>query len=129
MAESIEVEIRQIAEKMRRQLGSSDVALLRRLRLLSKLAEFGGRALLHIFNTFLAASVVFEGCAYNYDRLLKARGFRSASDRQERRKILLFVAYQYILFPLLAGSHWRTVLAGNLAAVLIRNLVASSLQM
>ncbi len=80
-------------------------------------------------NTFLGPLLVFECCALNYDKALKSNSMRRMSDKGELLKFLSFVFYQYFLFPLLAGAHWKYVFFGNLSAVLIRNLVSASLQM
>jgi NADPH-dependent stearoyl-CoA 9-desaturase len=82
----------------------------------------------HIFNTFLGAIFVFECWAFDYDGFLKNSGNREKSDRGEIRKFLLYISYQYILFPVLAGHRWAPVLAANIGAAIIRNLVFIALQ-
>ena len=82
----------------------------------------------HRFNSWLGALFTFEHWAFDYDRFLKDKGRRPAADRAELRKLALYVGYQYLLFPLLAWSHWKSVLAGALLATVIRNLVFTGLQ-
>lgn len=82
----------------------------------------------HALNVFLGALLVFECWGFDYDRFLKSRGLRAAGDRGEIGKLLLFAAYQYVLWPLLAGPRWPAVLAAALAAVLVRNAVFVLLQ-
>ncbi|MEQ1876410.1 MAG: fatty acid desaturase, partial [Bdellovibrionia bacterium] len=84
---------------------------------------------LHIFNTFLAPMFVFELCVFDYDSELKKLGLRKPGDRSELKKFAKFFAYQYVLFPLLAGPNWKLVLAGNFTAVILRNFVVTGLQM
>jgi linoleoyl-CoA desaturase len=82
----------------------------------------------HLFNTFLGALLVFECWAFDYDSYLKKHGVREKGDRGEIRKFLLFFAYQYVLFPALAGKYWKHVLICNLVSVVIRNFVFVGLQ-
>lgn len=76
----------------------------------------------------LGAIFVFECWAFDYDRFLKNVGARKTNDHGEIRKFLVYVAYQYILFPLLAGPRWAPVLAGCVVATILRNLVFITLQ-
>src|SRR5690606_17295246 len=62
----------------------------------------------HRFNVFLGTIFVFETWAFDYDRYLKKHGHRPKNDRSEIRKFLLFTGYQYVLFPALAGAHWKS---------------------
>jgi linoleoyl-CoA desaturase len=82
----------------------------------------------HLLNSFVGALFTFEGWAFDYDRFLKRRGYRATGDQGERRKFALYVAYQYVLFPMLAGARWKYVLAGALAATIFRNVLFSCLQ-
>lgn len=82
----------------------------------------------HLGNTFLGIFFVFEFWAFDYDRFLKSIGRRSMADRGEYRKFALFIGYQYLLFPLLAGANWKFVLGGNLCAAVVRNFVFVGLQ-
>lgn len=82
----------------------------------------------HRFNTFLPQLFLFEQFAFTYDRFLKREGCRSRSDRSELLKYMAFVAYQYVLFPVMAGARWKDVLAAGLLANTIRNLVFFGLQ-
>ncbi len=82
----------------------------------------------HLFNSWIGALFTFEHWAFDYDRFLKAKGKRATGDRAELRKVCLYVGYQYVLFPLIAGAHWRSVLAGVLLATVIRNLIFTGLQ-
>jgi NADPH-dependent stearoyl-CoA 9-desaturase len=82
----------------------------------------------HRLNSFLGALFTFEAWAFDYDRFLKRRGHRSPGDRRELGKFALYVAYQFVLFPLLAGANWKSVLAGALVATAFRNVLFSSLQ-
>lgn len=83
----------------------------------------------HRLQWLLAPLFTFESCAFTYDRFLKRVGQRPAGDRRELAKLLTFVLYQFVLFPLLAGANWWVVLTGNLTAHLLRNLVTGMLQM
>jgi NADPH-dependent stearoyl-CoA 9-desaturase len=83
----------------------------------------------HVFNTFLAQSIVFECLVFNYDKFLKTVGIRKHDDRGDLKKFAAFILYQYVFFAVLAGENWKQVLIANLLAVLIRNLSVSSLQM
>jgi fatty acid desaturase len=82
----------------------------------------------HLFNLVVGFVFTFECWAYDYDQFLKKRGRRSPRDRGELRKFLSYFAYHYVLFPALAGAHWRHVLLGNVAAAIIRNLIFVALQ-
>jgi NADPH-dependent stearoyl-CoA 9-desaturase len=82
----------------------------------------------HRFNSWLGSLFTFEHWAFDYDRFLKSKGRRPAADRAEIRKFAFYVAYQYLLFPLLAGAHWKSVLTGALAATVVRNLIFTGLQ-
>jgi linoleoyl-CoA desaturase len=82
----------------------------------------------HRWNGLLGTVFVFECWGRDYDRLLKARGLRAADDRSELWKLLAFVGYQYVLFPLLAGPLALRVLIGTLIAVVLRNLIFVALQ-
>jgi linoleoyl-CoA desaturase len=82
----------------------------------------------HLLNVFLGALLVFECWALDYDSFLKKAGLRPADDRGELRKLASFLAYNYLLFPLLAGARWKQVLVGTFAAALIRNLIFVGLQ-
>lgn len=82
----------------------------------------------HLFNTFLGAIFIFECWAFDYDGFLKSAGLRPAGDRGELRKFALFLGYNYLLFPLLAGARWKQVLAGTLLAAVVRNLIFVGLQ-
>src|SRR5262249_266531 len=55
-------------------------------------------------------------------------GLRDRADRGEWKKIGRFVAYQYLLFPLLAWADWPRVLMGTLLAEILRNYVFVALQ-
>jgi linoleoyl-CoA desaturase len=82
-----------------------------------------------VFNTFLGQLVTFEHCAFTYDRLLKKEGIRPKGDRSEIIKYVSFVAYQYVLFPAIAGPRWKAVLVAGVMATVIRNLILAGLQM
>ncbi len=82
----------------------------------------------NLFNTFLGAILVFECWGKDYDKFLKQQGHRAATDTSERRKLLAFLSYQFLLFPLLAGQHALAVLLGNLIAVILRNFIFVMLQ-
>ncbi len=77
---------------------------------------------------------VFESWAVDYDRFLKAGGHRDPADRSERRKLALFVIYQYFLFPVLGGLLFGArqalfIALAALCAVVIRNFVFLGLQL
>lgn len=82
----------------------------------------------NLFNTFLGAIFVFECWGADYDKFLKANGHRAAADHREKKKLLSFLAYQFVLFPLLAWDHAGFVFVGNLIAVVLRNLIFVALQ-
>jgi linoleoyl-CoA desaturase len=82
----------------------------------------------HRFNAFIGAFFTFEHWAFDYDAFLKQRGVRAQNDRGEWKKLGLHVAYNYLLFPALAGSRWWVVLLGCITAAVIRNLVFTALQ-
>jgi NADPH-dependent stearoyl-CoA 9-desaturase len=82
----------------------------------------------HFFNSFLGAFFTFEHWAFDYDKFLKRTGNRGPRDRTEVRKFVIHVGYQYVLFPVLAGPHWKQVLAGGVLAAIIRNLIFTGLQ-
>jgi linoleoyl-CoA desaturase len=83
----------------------------------------------HRLNGLLGTIFVFEAWALDYDRFLKRIGQRDARDRGELVKLAGFFAYQYLLFPLLAGRAFLPVLLANLTAVVIRNFVFVGLQL
>ena len=64
----------------------------------------------------------------DYDHFLKSKGVRPKNDHAEIRKFVLFLAYQYGLFAVLAGSRWKEVLIGTLIACIMRNFVFTGLQ-
>lgn len=82
----------------------------------------------NLFNTFLGAVFVFECWGNDYDKFLKEKKRRAEGDKSEKKKLLSFLGYQFLLFPLLAGEHARSVFLGNLIAVLARNLIFVALQ-
>jgi fatty acid desaturase len=82
----------------------------------------------HRFNAFVGALFTFEHWAFDYDRFLKDAGHRSRRDRREWIKLAVYVGYQFILFPALAGARWKTVLAAGVLATVIRNLIFTGLQ-
>lgn len=82
----------------------------------------------NLFNTFLGAIFVFECWGRDYDSFLKAAGHRDKRDWSEAKKLLAFFAYQFLLFPLLAGERALSVLLANLLAVLLRNFIFVALQ-
>lgn len=82
----------------------------------------------NLFNTFLGAIFVFESWCQDYDTFLKQKRHRAAEDKSEKKKLLSFLGYQFLLFPLLAGERAGSVLLGNLIAVLARNLIFVALQ-
>jgi linoleoyl-CoA desaturase len=82
----------------------------------------------HLLNPVLGGLLVFECWAFDYDALLKRRGLRAPTDRSERSKLLRFLAYLYLLFPLLAGAGGSRALWGTLFAVVLRNYVFVALQ-
>jgi fatty acid desaturase len=83
----------------------------------------------HAMNTFVGAIFTFECWAFDYDRFLKAEGRRAPSDRGELKKCALYVVYQYVLFPVLAGDRWASVLGAALVATIVRNLIFTGLQL
>ena len=82
----------------------------------------------HLFNTFLGSLLTFEIWAFDYDRFLKRTGHRPRGDRREAAKFLLFIAYQYAFFALLAGARWKAMLLATLTASVVRNLIFTGLQ-
>lgn len=82
----------------------------------------------HRFNAFIGAFFTFEHWAFDYDAFLKQQGVRAKTDRGEWKKLALHVAYNYVLFPALAGPRWWVVLLGVIASAVIRNLVFTALQ-
>jgi NADPH-dependent stearoyl-CoA 9-desaturase len=82
----------------------------------------------NLFNTFLGAVLVFECWGNDYDKFLKEQGHRAEEDKSEKKKLLSFLSYQFLLFPVLAGERARSVFFGNLIAVLLRNLIFVALQ-
>ncbi len=87
-----------------------------------------------VAGVILGLVFVFELWALDYDRFLKAAGQRNPPDPGEWRKLGQFFAYQYLLFPLVAGLLFGTrqallVAAAGLAAVVIRNFVFLALQL
>lgn len=82
----------------------------------------------HWLNGWLGTFFVFELWAWDYNRFLKNRGVRAREDRSELHKFLLYVAYQYALFPLLAGARWKEVLVAGILATIMRNFVFVALQ-
>lgn len=82
----------------------------------------------NLFNTFLGAIFVFECWGRDYDKFLKQAGQRAAEDTSEQKKLGCFLAYQFLLFPLLAGPRAPYVFLANLIAVLARNLIFVALQ-
>jgi linoleoyl-CoA desaturase len=87
-----------------------------------------GRRWWHRFNAFIGAFFTFEHWAFDYDAFLKRTGHRARGDRGELVKLGAYVAYQLVLFPLLAGPRWLPVLAAGLVAIIVRNLVFTALQ-
>jgi NADPH-dependent stearoyl-CoA 9-desaturase len=82
----------------------------------------------HLGNAFLGALFTFEHWAFDYDSFLKTLGGRPRGDRRELGKLLLYVGYQLVLFPALAGRRWPAVLAAGVTAIVLRNLVFTGLQ-
>jgi len=82
----------------------------------------------HALNTVLGGLFVFECWGLDYDAFLKKAGLRDRADRGEWKKLALFVAYQYLLFSLVAWAAWPRVLVGTLFAVIVRNYVFVALQ-
>lgn len=82
----------------------------------------------HRFNAFAGAFFTFEQWAWDYDAFLKRTGHRDPKDRGELRKFALHLGYQYVLFPVLAGSAWKQVLAAGICASIVRNLIFTGLQ-
>ncbi len=82
----------------------------------------------HAVNGLIGAVFAFETWAFDYDAFLKRTGYREARDRRELRKFFLYVLYQYVVFPALAGARWKYVLCGALAATVMRNLIFTGLQ-
>jgi linoleoyl-CoA desaturase len=82
----------------------------------------------HLFNAFLGSLTTFELWAWDYDRFLKKAGLRPEGDRGELKKFALFLAFQYVLFAVLAGARWKQVVLGTLLASLVRNLIFTGLQ-
>ena len=82
----------------------------------------------HLLNTVLGGVFVFECWGLTYDALLKDLGLRDRADRGEWKKLGRFVAYQYVLFSVLAWTSWPRVLLGTLFAVIVRNYVFVALQ-
>jgi len=82
----------------------------------------------HVLNTVLGGLFVFECWGLDYDAFLKRLGLRDRADRGELKKLGRFVAYQYLLFALLAWTAWPRVLLGTLFAVIARNYVFVVLQ-
>jgi linoleoyl-CoA desaturase len=82
----------------------------------------------HALNTVLGGLFVFECWGLDYDAFLKRLGLRDPADRGELKKLACFVAYQYVLFALLAWTDWPRVLFGTLFAVIVRNYVFVALQ-
>lgn len=82
----------------------------------------------HLGNAFAGSLFTFEHWAWDYDAFLKRLGARPRGDRREARKFALYVGYQLVLFPALAGHRWPVVLAAGLAAIVMRNLVFTGLQ-
>lgn len=82
----------------------------------------------HRFNAFVGAVFTFEHWAFDYDAFLKKKGVRPRRDRGEWAKFLLYLGYQFVLFPALAGERWLPVLAAGVCAAVIRNLIFTGLQ-
>ncbi|MCC6811868.1 MAG: fatty acid desaturase [Deltaproteobacteria bacterium] len=82
----------------------------------------------HLFNTVIGGLFVFETWALDYDRFLKARGMRKQDDRSELKKIAAFVAYNYLLFPVLSGPSFLPVVIGTFAATTLRNYIFVAMQ-
>lgn len=82
----------------------------------------------HRFNLFLGSVFTFEQWAWDYDAFLKRTGHRAPADRGELKKFALHLGYQYVLFPVLAGSAWKQVLAAGVCAAIVRNLIFTGLQ-
>jgi linoleoyl-CoA desaturase len=82
----------------------------------------------HALNTVLGGLLVFECWGLDYDAFLKRLGLRDRADRGELYKLGRFVAYQYVLFALVAWGAWPRVLVGTLFAVIVRNYVFVILQ-
>ncbi len=82
----------------------------------------------HRGNAFLGALFTFEHWAWDYDAFLKRHGHRPARDRGELGKFARHVGWHFVLFPVLAGSAWKEVLAAAIVAAIVRNLIFTGLQ-
>jgi linoleoyl-CoA desaturase len=82
----------------------------------------------HRFNAFIGAFFTFEHWAFDYDAFLKRKGVRARGDRGEWVKLSLYVLYQFVLWPVLAGPNWAPVLAAGVCAVIVRNFIFTGLQ-
>jgi NADPH-dependent stearoyl-CoA 9-desaturase len=82
----------------------------------------------HRLNAVIGWLFTFEHWAFDYDAFLKRHGHRENTDRSELPKVALYVLYQLVLWPALAGPRWLPVLLGCIAAIVIRNVVFTALQ-
>jgi linoleoyl-CoA desaturase len=83
----------------------------------------------HFLNTWIGALLTFECWAFDYDHFLKKAGKRDARDRSEIKKLAIYFFYQYVLFTVIAGERWKSVLAGAIVATVVRNLIFTGLQL
>jgi linoleoyl-CoA desaturase len=82
----------------------------------------------HRLNAVVGWLFTFEHWAFDYDAFLKQRGHREPGDRGELVKLALYVLYQLVVWPVLAGPRWFPVLLACIAAIVIRNIIFTALQ-